>query len=94
MITPENIVRHELIGLEARVESSKDPGAPGTSGRVIDETRNMLKLETAGGKEKSFAKEQCVFSFVVPGTGERVRVDGKILVARPEDRVKKRFDRW
>ncbi|RLJ05359.1 MAG: ribonuclease P protein subunit, partial [Candidatus Aenigmatarchaeota archaeon] len=38
-------------------------------------------------------KDQCVFSFYLP-SGERVRVNGKVLVARPEDRVKKKQKTW
>ena len=92
MITPENLVRHELIGLRVTIIGAKNPQIIGTSGRVVDESRNTLTLETRG-KEKRFPKAECIFEFRIP-SGKRVRVDGKLLVARPEDRIKKKFKRW
>jgi ribonuclease P protein subunit POP4 len=92
MISPKNLVRHELIGLQVRVADSTDKKAAGLSGEVIDETRNTITVETERGV-KNLVKEQCVFSFRVP-SGEWVRVDGKVLVGRPEDRIKKRFEKW
>ena len=92
MLTPKNLVHHELIGLECRVADSLNKKIIGLEGKVTDETRNTVTLE-AGGKEKSFVKEQCTFSFTLP-SGEKVRVDGRVLVGRPEDRIKKRLGKW
>ncbi|MFQ5648100.1 MAG: ribonuclease P protein component 1 [Candidatus Aenigmatarchaeota archaeon] len=91
-IDEKNLVRHELIGLRARITRAENKQLIGTEGRVVDESRNTLTLETAG-KEKSFAKAGCTFEFRIP-SGQRVRVDGKLLVARPEDRIKKKLPRW
>ena len=90
MITPKNLVHHELIGLRVRVVEPA-PFA-GLSGMVVDETRNTLTLEVRG-QDKKIPKDQVVFSFTLP-SGERVRVAGKLLVARPEDRIKKRIRKW
>lgn len=87
-----NLVRHELIGLACRVKESTNKALIGLEGRVVDETRQTLTLEVKG-KEKSLIKDQCVFSFKIP-SGKWVRVEGKILVARPEDRIKKKFRKW
>ncbi len=92
MITPQNLVRHELIGLEVEVVKSTNPFQKGLSGRVIDETRNMLTIETKSGV-KNIPKQDCTFSFRLP-SGERVRVEGNLLVSRPEDRVKKKLRKW
>jgi ribonuclease P protein subunit POP4 len=92
MITPKNLVRHELIGLDARVVESTNPSQLGLSGRVVDETRNILSIETRDGV-RNLPKDSCTFSFHIP-SGEWVRVDGKLLVARPEDRVKKKHRKW
>ena len=89
---PEELVRHELIGLEVRVADSSNKSQAGLSGRVVDESRQTLTIETDRGV-KTLPKDQCVFSFLLP-SGERVRVDGKLLVARPEDRIKKRLRSW
>jgi ribonuclease P protein subunit POP4 len=93
MITPENLVRHELIGLEAMVRLSGNPQLVGITGRVIDESRNTLILETSEGREVTIVKDQCTLSFRLP-SGESVRVDGRLLVARPEDRIKKKLPKW
>lgn len=92
MINPKELVRHELIGLEARVVECSNKDSVGLSGRVVDESRNTITLETNKGL-KSLVKGQCVFSFRLP-SGENVRVDGKLLVARPEDRIKKKHRKW
>jgi ribonuclease P protein subunit POP4 len=92
MITPENIVRHELVGLDVKVVKSTNPSQLGLSGKVIDETRNMLSIETPNGV-RNLPKQDCIFSFLLP-SGKRVRVNGKLLVARPEDRVRKKLRKW
>lgn len=92
-ISPENLVRHELIGLSVRIEKSTDPTQKGIKGRIIDETYNTFKIETKDGKEKIVSKKNCIFIFTLPDK-TRVQVDGKILVSRPEDRIKKKLARW
>ena len=92
MVTPKELVRHELIGLEVKVAESTNRSAAGLEGTVTDESRNTLTIRTEKGPKK-LVKEQCVFSFLLP-SGERVRVDGKVLVGRPEDRIKKKLKRW
>jgi len=92
MITPKDLVMHELIGLEVRVAACTNKQLAGLKGTVIDETRNMLTIETPKG-EKKLAKQDCVFSFHLP-SGEWVRVQGSLLMARPEDRIKKRLRKW
>ncbi len=93
MITAENIVRHELIGLLVRITDSANKALIGTEGLVVDETRNTLTIEVAG-LEKRFIKDQCKFSFFLPKSKKWVKVDGKVIVARPEDRIKKKLRRW
>jgi len=51
MITPQNLVRHELIGLKAKISDSSDREIIGIQGKVVDESRNSLALEVKG-KEK------------------------------------------
>jgi len=91
-ITPYNLVRHELIGLKVRIKNSTNESQIGLEGTVIDETYNMLRIETEKG-EKSIAKNTSTFVFILPN-GTKVEVDGKLLVARPEDRIKKKLPRW
>ncbi|MEM2739494.1 MAG: ribonuclease P protein component 1 [Candidatus Bathyarchaeia archaeon] len=85
-ITPYNIVRHELIGLEVKVSASSNPYLKGISGIVVDETKNMLILEGVDGRIRRVPKPCCKFRFKLP-TGVIVEVDGKLIVGRPEERV-------
>jgi ribonuclease P protein subunit POP4 len=88
-ITPKNLVRHELIGLKVKVVKSTEKTQRGLTGVVIDETYNTLKIETRKG-EKTVIKSNCVFIFTLPDK-TKVQVDGKVLVGRPENRIKKKF---
>jgi ribonuclease P protein subunit POP4 len=96
-IAENNIVRHELIGLRVRVAESTDPAMRGLSGTVVDESYNMLVIESkkAGrpASEKRLSKRNSVFIFALPNR-VKVKVEGRLLVGRPEDRIKKRFERW
>lgn len=92
MITPKNLIRHELIGLEVKIKNSTDPTLKGVKGKVVDETYNMLVIETSK-KEIKVPKKNCVFVFTLPSK-LKVQVDGKLLVGRPEDRIKKKIPRW
>lgn len=80
-ITPENLVRHELIGLEAEIIESTDPGQEGIKGEILDETRDTLTIEG-----KQVEKENCKFLVEIP-SGEKVELNGKIIAKRPEDRI-------
>lgn len=92
MITPENLVRHELIGLLIEVVESSNKFLTGLSGTVVDETRQTLTIKTGKG-EKKIPKDVCVFVFRLPD-GKKVKVNGELLVSRPEDRIKKKLKRW
>jgi ribonuclease P protein subunit POP4 len=83
-----NIVQQELIGLRAEVEDSSNRDMRGLCGIVVDETRNMLVIESEERKEKSIPKGGSTFVFMV-NRGVQVRVKGDMLVSRPEDRIKK-----
>lgn len=84
-ITKKNVQAHELIGLDVEVARSDDKGKSGIKGRVVDETRNMLYVESAG-KTRKMPKKECVFRFRVDDG--KVEVDGGSIVGRPEDRIK------
>jgi len=87
-ITKRNVLRHELIGLEARVMNSSDPKLLGTYGTIVDETRDMLVIEQAG-RTKIVPKASSKFMFTCP-SNEKVEVNGAKLVGQPEERVKRR----
>ena len=87
MITRENILRHELIGLPAEVVQATNPAQQGLAGRIVDETRNTLVIETPRGR-KRIGKAHATFRIPLPG-GTVVDVSGSALVAQPEKRISK-----
>ena len=91
-ITPENLVRHELIGLEVEIKQSTNPSQKGLKGRVIDESFKTLEIETKTG-EKNIPKENTTFVFIIPDK-TKVQVDGNLLLGRPEDRIRKKLPKW
>jgi ribonuclease P protein subunit POP4 len=92
MITAKNLVRHELIGLPVEVVESSNKFQIGIKGKVVDETKNLLIIESE--KElKKIQKSESKFIFKIP-SGKKIKVDGKIIVARPEDRIKIKVKKW
>ena len=89
MITANNLVHHEFIGLDVHV-TGKNNKSLNLKGTIIDETKNTIKIEVMDDTEKIIPKNGTVFVFEIPN-GEKVEVDGNILSIRPEDRIKKRF---
>jgi ribonuclease P protein subunit POP4 len=86
-VTPA-ILRHEFIGLDAKVVRSTHPDYVGITGKVIDETRNTLVIRQKN-KDKVVVKNTAVFHFTLP-EGTIVEIEGNAIVGRPEDRLKKR----
>ena len=89
-VTPATL-QQELIGLNARVVRSSHPDYVGIVGRVLDETRNTISI-LHKDKKKIIIKTTAVFHFTLPD-GTIVKIDGKTIVGRPEDRIKKRVRR-
>jgi ribonuclease P protein subunit POP4 len=89
-VTPE-IIQYEFIGTEAKVSKSKHPSYVGISGKIIDETRNTFTI-LHEGKRKKVIKGSAVFHFKF-SDGTVVEIDGKLLTARPEDRLKRHVRR-
>jgi ribonuclease P protein subunit POP4 len=87
-VTP-SIVQHEFIGLEAKVTKSSNPDVVGIAGKVVDETRNTFTISLNDGEKKVVIKDTAVFEFVMPD-GTVVEMYGKVVMGRPEDRLKKR----
>lgn len=59
-----------------------------TSGTVVDETKNMLVFETG----KHVAKNAHTFIFTLHNAN--VKVEGRKLMGRPEDRIKAKTRKW
>lgn len=89
MITPYNVLRHELVGMQACVFDAKHTGYASIAGIITSETRNTLTI-SQNGKNKTIPKDAAVFGLALDN-GTQVRADGRLLLARPEDRVKKKI---
>ena len=92
LITAQNILRHELIGLDVKVASAKNPNLRNVKGKIIDETRNMLTI-VDNRRERLIPKNVAIFRFELQD-GTVVDVDGTRLVARPENRLKTKVKHW
>jgi len=89
-VTPD-IIRGEFIGAEGRITKSRHSGFVGLVGEVINETKNTFTI-LHEGKAKSVIKDSAVFHFRF-SDGTIVEIDGRLLVGRPEDRLKKSLKR-
>lgn len=86
-------MRQEFIGLPVEVVGGSHEGLKGIKGKVVDETRNTIKIEDDEGKEKIIPKKEAIFHFKLPDDTV-VEIQGNIIVSRPEDRIKKRFRKY
>lgn len=93
MITPRNIFRHEFVGLPVEVAQSSHEGYKGIKGRVVDETKNTIRIKDDEGKEKIIPKKAAIFHLTLPD-GTKVEINGKIIAMRPENRIKKRYKKY
>ena len=84
MITQENLLIHELVGLEATVMKSNNEQITGISGKVVDETKSMLYLNTINGIKK-IPKENTEWKFSFDKT--EYMVNGNLLTKRPQERL-------
>ena len=91
MITPKNLIRHELIGLKIEVVESANKSNIGLKGTVVNETRCMLTIKTTKGLKK-FAKANSTFLFMF--NGKKVKVNGKRIEKTPENRIKMKVKKW
>ena len=80
------LIRDELIGLPVTICRCTDPTWLNKSGVIVDETKNTFLIEV-NGTIKRIAKNIATFEFQV--NEEKIRIDGKDIMYRPEDRIKK-----
>jgi ribonuclease P protein subunit POP4 len=93
-ITPSKLIFHELIGLFVEVVDATNPSLISISGKVVDETKNMIIILTKADSKKLVPKAGTTFVFRIPArlSGEHavkhVKIDGNLLVSQPENRTK------
>ncbi|WP_297509497.1 ribonuclease P protein component 1 [Thermococcus sp.] len=86
-VTAKNIIWHELIGLKAKIIRASHPELVGIEGYVLDETRNTLVI----GGERVWIVPKDVVEIEFDLGDEKIRINGRELIGRPEMRLKKRW---
>ena len=81
-----NIVLHELIGLDAEVVASSDADQVGIRGKVVDETKETIVLQTSAGRKRIF-KRISTFKFIADKN--IFTVEGSEICFRPHERTSK-----
>lgn len=105
MRTAQNLHLHELIGLNVKITNSSSRELIGLEGKVVDETKNLLVIETEKKEKKirlpthrqsSFQNVRLLKIPKISSTflftlenGEKVELKGKEIAFRPEERTKK-----
>ena len=86
MITPTNLIRHELIGLDVVVSESLNPLSIGIQGKVINETQQTITIQTKKGNKKILKR---LSTFVFNVKDKKVEVKGSVIAKRPWERISK-----
>lgn len=87
MTDKKNLLFSTFIGLKVSIENSSDRKQIGLSGKIVDETKNLIIIEKEGGSEVSIPKLSCYFRFYL-SDGEAV-IKGADITYRPHERAKK-----
>lgn len=87
MISSQNVLRHEFIGLDVLVAGAQNPSHQGICGRIIDETRNLFAIRTKDGIKK-LPKQGSTFRICLPDK-TLVEIHGSALILAPEKRLKR-----
>lgn len=101
--SPEVILAHELVGLDARILQASDPNLVGISGVIAFETKNtiLIRLNNAASSKQKLEAEKdwsgktriVVVPKMVAKTIQVTAPDGvcfingSALIGRPEDRI-------
>ena len=85
MITAENLMSHEFIGLKTEVVDSSNKEFEGMNGTIVDETKSMFMIETNKGIKK-IPKDHNKWKFTIQN--QDVVLFGSTLCKRPSDRVR------
>jgi ribonuclease P protein subunit POP4 len=84
-VTPKNVLKHELIGLFARIVESPDPTLRGMSGMIVFETKNMISIRKDSIIRQA-AKKGAKKIELQTHSGACF-ISGSTLIGRPEDRI-------
>lgn len=82
----KDVLKHELIGLKAKVIDSSNEFNIGIEGEIIDETKETLTILQKKDKKRLMKRN---VSLEIKFNNRIIQIQGKLLVKRPEDRIKK-----
>ena len=85
MTNPENVLVHEIIGLDVKIVKSTDPTLSGMSGSIVFETRNTILIRT-NSAVKRIAKKVAKKIEIKTYLGVCF-ISGSSLIGKPEDRT-------
>lgn len=80
-----------VIGRKIEIKSSSNLTLIGLKGEVLDETKNLLTLETSRGI-KRIVKKDCIFIIKDKNNSQKT-VEGSDIVGTPANRIKKLLKR-
>ncbi|MBW3004738.1 ribonuclease P protein subunit [Candidatus Woesearchaeota archaeon] len=81
----KKLVKDELIGRTVEIIGSANAANIGICGRIADETKHLLVIETSKGLKKVLKKTS---TFQITYLGEKVTLKGELLFGAPEERIK------
>jgi ribonuclease P protein subunit POP4 len=90
MINADNIIAHELVGLDVEITKKDNLVGPKLYGKIVFETKNMILLKTSFGNRgvpKAIIKKA---RFFLSEGG--CFISGISLIGRPEDRISRIFE--
>lgn len=83
-----NIIRDELIGCSTEIINSTNKYNVGIKGKIINETKNTIKIET-DKEEKTMIKKNNTFK--IRYKEHDLAVKGELLIGNPEERIKNKI---
>jgi ribonuclease P protein subunit POP4 len=87
-ITPENISRHEFIGLDAKIVEAQNASLINISGKIVNETMKTFHIVNEINQTKIIPKSGTKFEVKLPNN-DYVVVEGNYLISPPERRAEK-----
>jgi len=81
-----------LCGLKLTIKESSSKELEGIGGLILEETAHMIKLETR--KKTIWIPKKNQYFEIELKNGLKYLVDGKILLGKPEARVKRKIPNW
>ncbi|MHA1303326.1 MAG: ribonuclease P protein component 1 [Candidatus Heimdallarchaeaceae archaeon] len=86
------ILATTLCGRKVRIVRSTVKNLEGLEGEIEDETAKMLKIRV-DEEIKWVPKENQILEIELPDKS-KVKVEGRMLKGKPEERIKKKIRRW